>query len=454
MAEAIRRKEVSSEELVREHLRRIEEVNPKLNAVVQVRTEAALREAREADQALARGEVRGPLHGVPFTIKEAWETEGMIWSGGTLGRAQYRGSVDSTVVARVRAAGGIALGATNLPELSLAFEADNLVYGRTNNPYDLSRTPGGSGGGGAAIIAVGGSPLEIGADAGGSIRLPCHFSGIAGLRPSTGRVPLTGYFPPPLGVFPLVTAAGPMARKVEDLRLVLPIVAGPDWRDPDVVPAPLGNAHAVVLKKLRAAFHTDNGVVAPTPETVEVVRSAARALNDAGAVVDDARPAGIEQCLEIFLGLFSADGGAGIRMLLKTSETTRVHPLTEALLRQLEAHSLSSAQFGELLARRDVYRSAMLSFLEKYDVILCPACAVPAIPHGTCWNSDTMPAFSYTMAHNLTGWPGAVVRCGTSPEGLPIGVQIVARPWREDVALAVAEHLETVMGGWKRPPDI
>src|SRR5581483_7746606 len=214
-----------------------------------------------------RGEAEGPLHGVPMTVKEAWESAGVPCTGGTLGRKGFIGARDCPVVARVRAAGAIPLGVTNTPELSMAFESDNLVYGRTNNPYDLTRTSGGSGGGGAAIIAAGGAPWEIGADLGGSIRLPAHFSGIAGIKPTAGRVPMTGYFPPSIGMVQMFCAAGPMARRVEDLALTLRLLSGPDGIDPACAPVPLGDPAAIDLKKLRVAFHTDNGVIAASPET-------------------------------------------------------------------------------------------------------------------------------------------------------------------------------------------
>ncbi len=450
LAQAIQAKKVSSEEVVKAHLERIEAVNPKLNAIVYLAADAALAQARAADAALARGEITGVLHGVPVTIKDAWETAGIASTGGTAGRARYVPTTDATVVARARATGSIILGMTNLPELSLAFESDNLIHGRTNNPYDMTRTPGGSGGGGAAIIAAGGSPWEIGADAGGSIRLPSHFCGIAGIKPTTGRVPLTGYFPPLVGFFGQITAAGPMARRVEDLILTLPVLTGVDWRDPEIIPVPLRDPRAVHLKGLRVAFHTDNGIQSPTPETVEVVKTAAKALSDAGLVVEEARPQGIEQSFEIFFGLVSADGGAGVQMLLQMAGTTEPHPRLRQLLETLRPSAISTAELAGLWARWDMFRSTMLSFLETYDAILCPVCAEPAMPHGTTF--ERLQAFGYTMAYNLTGWPGVVVRGGTSPEGLPIGVQVVARPWREDVALAVAQHIETALGGWQGPP--
>ena len=448
MARAIRAKQVSSAELVEAHLRRIEEVNPALNAVVYSLADRAREEARATDAALARGEVTGVLHGVPTTIKEAWECAGVPWTGGTVGRKGHIGARDCTVVSRLRGAGAIPVGVTNTPELSMAFESDNVVYGRTNNPYDLSRTPGGSGGGGAAIIAAGGAPWEIGADLGGSIRLPAHFSGIAGIKPTLGRVPMSGYFPPNVGIVQMFSTAGPMARFVEDLYLTLQLLSGPDGLDPMCAPVPLGDPAKVDIGELRIAFHTDNGIVAASPETTATVRAAAKSLSDAGARVEEARPPGIEHAFDIFLAVFAADSGAGVRAMLDACGTSEPSIFIQGFLAMTSTPSTSS-DFGRLLAKISLWRAQMLSFFANYDIILAPTNAFPALKHGG--SLENLPAFSYTAAYNLTGWPGSVVRCGTSKDGLPIGVQSVAGPWRDEVCLAVSAHLESAFGGWKKP---
>ena len=451
IARAIREREVSAEEVTGAYLARVEEVNPKLNAFVQVAGEAARGRARELDAALARGELQGPLHGVPVTIKDAFDLAGVVTAGGTKGRAGFVPQEDATGVARLKAAGAVLLGKTNVPEVSLAFESDSLVYGRTNNPYDLARTPGGSSGGEAAAIAAGLSPLGLGSDAGGSIRLPAHFCGIAGIKPTTGRTARTGHFPPPGGHFDSLWQIGPLARRVEDLALALPLLCGADWRDPTVAPVPLEDPAAVEVENLRVAFHTDNGIIAPTPDIAEAVRSAARVLADAGATVEEARPPVLDQAFELALGLFGADGGAGLRMLLHLAGTTETHALMNRLLELLGQRPLSTEQFVGLAFRLDEYRAAMLSFMRDYDAILCPPCARAAMPHGTTFDEENYLSFSYTMTYNLTGWPGAVVRAAASAEGLPLGVQLVARPWREDVALALARAVEAALGGWQRP---
>src|SRR5205085_2888325 len=438
LARAIRRKEVSSSEVVEAYLARISEVNPRVNAVVLLTEEAARARAREADAALARGEVWGPLHGVPVTIKDAFETAGVVSVGGTKGRAGYVPREDAAGVARYKAAGAVVLGKTNVPEISLAFESDNLVYGRTKNPYDLTRTPGGSSGGEAAAVSSGMSPLGVGSDAGGSIRLPAHFCGIAGLKPTSGRTARTGHFPPMGGLLDSIWQIGPLARRVEDLALALPLLCGTDWRDPTVAPVPLGDPSETDVKSLLVASHTDNRIAAPTPDIAATVRDAARALADAGAEVVEARPPAPENAYGMLLGLYGADSGAGLRMLLMLSGTGETHALMTRLLEVLGSTSLTTAELAGLVFQLDAWRSRMLSFMRDYDLIVCPPCARTAMPHGTTFDEENQLFFSYTMLYNMTGWPGAVVRASASPEGLPVGVQLVARPWRGPARCAIS----------------
>ena len=447
----IREKRVSTTEVVEAHLRRIEEVNPKLNAIVQLTDERALSEARAADEALARGNAQGPLHGVPMTIKDSLDTASVITTGGTMGRASFVPDRDATVVARLRAAGAILLGKTNTPELTVAGETDNLIYGRTNNPYDLLETPGGSSGGAAAIIAAGGSPLDLGSDTAGSIRGPAHTCGIAGIKPNSGRVPRTGHIIPyGMGPHDSLTQPGPMARYVEDLTLALSIISGPDWHDPGIIAMPLGDPGQVELRGLRVAMHTDNGVYTPVPQIVGAVRNAAAALKHAGVSVQEDLPSALGRCDELYGKLSSADGGARLVRILDKAGTTEPHAWVQRQLDDTKA--ISTDEFTALLEDIDGYRSQMLAFMESYDAILCPPEGTPAMPHGGTYEGDVRLGFSYASAYNLTGWPGVVVRGGTMPDGTPIGVQVVSRPWREDVALALAQQLETALGGWQRPP--
>lgn len=446
LAAAIRRGEVSSAEVVGACLDRIAAVNPELNAVVQLTADEARVRAREADEALARGETWGPLHGVPMTIKDSLDTAGVVSSGGTLGRASYVPPTDATVVARLKEAGAILMGKTNTPELTLSFETDNLVYGRTSNPWDVSRTSGGSSGGAAAIVAAGGAPFDIGSDYGGSIRLPAHFCGIAGIKPTSGRVPRTGHIYPFGGLQDSFQQIGPLARYVDDLALLLEIIQGPDGIDPGLLPMPLGDPDDVALGTLRVTFHTDNGVATPTPETISTVERAAGALEGITASVEELRPPAVDEVMDI-IPIYFWDGGAAVRRLLAEAGTSE-----HTLQGFTESPPLSAEELDQVIARWTSFKSRLHGFMAEHDVILCPVNAGPALPHGGTLDPNHLPLFSYTFTHNLSGLPAASVRAGTSPEGLPIGVQVVAAPGREDVALRVAAAVEAAGGGYEPPP--
>ncbi|HEY2380333.1 MAG TPA: amidase [Terriglobia bacterium] len=442
MAKAVKAKQVSSTELVTACLKQIDKVNPAINAVVMFARARALMEAAAADAKLARKETLGPLHGVPMTIKDSFDTAGVISTAGTLGRKNYVPQKDATAVARLRRAGAILLGKTNTPEITAGEETFNAVYGRTNNPYDLRRTPGGSSGGPAAIVAAAGSPFDIGSDTTDSIRAPAHFCGITGLKPSAGRVPRTGHIISfASGAMDSWTQIGPLARHVEDLELVLHVIAGPDYQDPAISDVPLGPSNRIILKKLRIAFHVDNGIRACTPETIQAVRAAAMALGPAVLQMEERRPPGIERTAEVADAVIdSAFDRLAARVLAKAGNRGAYLP-----------QGGSAAQLDNALIQLDLFRSEMLGFLENHDIILCPANAVPALPHGQQSEGEHNLDFTYMTTYAMTGWPVCVVRAGTSPGGLPIGIQVVGRPWREDVVLAVAAFLEKQLGGWKPP---
>jgi len=445
-ARLIRNGEVSSAELVDAHLKRIEQNNPSLNAVVQVLADEKHKPRRAA---------HGPLAGVPFSIKDSIEVAGTVCTAGTLGLKSAPASTrDATLVARLRAAGAIPIARTNLPDLLFAFESDNLIYGRTNNPYDLSRTSGGSSGGEAALIAACGSPFGLGSDAAGSVRLPAHFCGIAGIKPTSGRLPRTGHVPPAGGWIETLWQIGPMARRVEDLCALMPLLAYTDGLDRTVIGMPNGNPADVRLGDLRIAFFTDNGIVPADPETIAVVQRAAAALASEVQVMDERRPPGIEESYEHEMRMIGPDGGDGLRAYLEAIGSTRTHPLLDGWLAKLEPYRTSIAGFAQYWADLDRFRARMFAFLEDYDAILSPVCAHAALPHGTSIDEGTFQGFSYTMTHNLTGWPAAVVRCGQTESGLPIGVQIAAHPWREDVALRIVGRIEELFGGWQPSPQI
>jgi amidase len=449
-ARLVRERHISSRELIAGHLERIATINPALNAVVELQAERALDEAAAADRELAAGAVRGPLHGVPFTIKDSIEQAGSRCTAGTLGRKNAAPSTtDATLVARLRDAGAIPIARTNLPDLLFAFESSNLIFGQTNNPYDMTRTSGGSSGGEAALIAACGSPLGLGSDAAGSVRLPAAFSGIASIKPTSGRLPRTGHFPPAGGWIETLWQIGPMARRVEDLIEAMRLLAYPDGLDFTVPDVPFRDPGNMNLSGLRVAFYTDNGFAAADDEVASVVRAAATSLCSAVRSVDEVRPACLPAAYDLEMKLIGPDGGDSLRAYLKDLGSTEVHPLLTAWLDKLEPYRTDLAGLARYWSELDAYRAAMTRFLQSYDVILCPAYIHPALPHGESIRDDNFRGFSHTMAFNVAGWPAAVVRCGASTSGLPISVQIAAAPWREDIVLRIALWLEEVFGGWK-----
>jgi amidase len=452
-ARLVRERHISSRELISAHLERIAAINPVLHAAVEVQAERALEQAAAADRELAAGSPRGPLHGVPFSIKDSIEQAGRCCTAGTWGRRDAPPSTaDATLVERLRNAGAIPIARTNLPDLLFAFESDNLLFGRTNNPYDVTRTPGGSSGGEAALIAACGSPLGLGSDAAGSVRLPAAFSGIVGIKPTSGRLPRTGHFPPAGGWLETLWQIGPMARRVEDLIEAMRLLAGPDGIDPTVPDVPFRDPQHVKLTELRVAFYTDNGMAAADGEVAGVVRAAATALASAVRSVEESRPACLAAAYDLEMKLIGPDGGDGLRAYLRQLGSTEVHPLLTGWLDKLESYRTDLAGLAGYWAELDAYRTEMTRFLRNYDVILCPAYIHAALPHGESIRDENFPGFSHTMAFNVAGWPGVVVRCGESSTGLPIAVQVVAAAWREDIALRVALWLEAAFGGWKPSP--
>ena len=447
LAKLIRSGDVSAIEAVESCLARIDEVNPAINAVVTLAPDA-LERARAADQAFVHGEPIGPLHGVPFTIKDSLDTAGLVTTAGTVGWRDRVPERDATVVARLRAAGGILLGKTNTPEFTWSDETDNDVYGRTSNPYDVSRTPGGSSGGPGAIVAAGGSPVDIGSDTGDSIRQPAHVCGIAGIKPTRGRVPRTGHWPGYAGMLESLTQLGPMARRVDDLALILPLVAGPDDEDPHVPPVPMPDLGRREVAGLRIVAFTDNRLRTPTPATVATVEAAISALSDAGAEIRREVPPNLGEAWGAWDAMVRADGWAWLHRLISGAGTSGMGSY-EVRGWLAPSAPLSAPELTELLERADAIRAAFLRWMADVDAIVCPVMPQAAIRHGESnadWFGD-----SYSDVHNLTGLPAAVVRGGSTDDGLPIGVQLVAKPWREDVALATARVVEAASGGWRRP---
>src|ERR1700716_2298190 len=416
LARAIRTKKLSSLEVVRAHLEHIHTVNPRLNAVVFATAESALKQARAADRRNTRKNVPGPLHGVPFTAKDIFDTAGLPT---TAGLRMLRSNIpdrDATVIARMRGAGAILIGKTLCPPGGVGGESWNALHGGTRNPYDIARTPGASSSGEAAIIAAGGSPLGIGSDSGGSIRLPAHYCGIAALKPTAGLIPSTGAYALPGGLTDPRSQVGPMARFVSDLILTLPVLVGPDGVDSGVVPVPLAK-RTPKLKGLKVAWYTDDGMAKPTKAIINAVRLAVQALAKAGCIVTEARPPALHEAHQVTLGYWGDK-----RM----------------------SHE-------RLYKRWDAFRTVMLGFMSGFDLIVTPV--APDI--APLYRAKSVPTemFSYTIPYSLSGNPCVVVRAGSSKEGMPIGVQVIARNFHDDVAMRAAAAIERALGGW-RPASV
>jgi len=452
MAEFIRGKKVSPVELVTAHLARIEALNSKINAFVHVDAECALDSARTAELALMRNESLGPLYGVPISIKSSISVTGMPYEAGTKLRAGVVGETDAPLVSRLRKAGAIVLGVTNTPELLMAWETDNLLYGRTNNPWDLSRTAGGSSGGEAAAIASGCSAGGVGSDGGGSIRVPAHFCGIGGLKPTPGRIPATGHFPQSVGPFALLGVVGPMARTVADLKLLFEAMQGPDIGDPSAAPVPISSLDQSELKRVRIGYFEDDGRTPVTAETRDAVRRAATSLRDAGFEVEPFRPEGLEKARQLWWQFFGVAGGMLLGPMIRGHES-ELSPILRQFSTWVADENPHTAQtLLDTWIERDLVRMQIFEQMEKFPVLLCPVAAVPAFRHGERrWqvkgkSVQYLDAWSYCEWFNLLGMPAASVPVTLSPEGLPIGIQIISTPWQEEVVLSLAEVIESASG--------
>ncbi len=457
LAQLIREKKLSSSEVTAAYIKRIESVNPKINAIVATCFERAIAEAKALDEMQARGQVKGALHGVPMTIKDSFDTEGVVSTGGTVGRMDYVPKTDATVVARARAAGAILLGKSNTPEFTLGggtiagiSTTSNIIYGLSRNPYNLERSTAGSSGGAGAIVAAGGAAFDIGSDWGGSIRGPANFNGIAGIKPTYGSLPRTGHIVDFGGMWDSWQEVGPMARKVEDLLLITPLLWGPDGRDCAMAPVPYGDPASVELSKLKVAFYTTNGVADPTPEIQETVRKAAKYFAELGCEVTEDFPTELMAELEdARFKIARADGWTFLERLAKKHGSKAISATIAQRIQ--DTPKATSPEVTELLFKQDLSRAKMRRWFQKYDLILCPGnSTLPTeINRGTD-TGPTGPGTSYTGVYNTLGWPGTVVRAGTA-EGLPIGIQIIGKPWQDHVTLVAAQFIESKTGGFVRP---
>lgn len=499
--------EASAREVVEAHINRVEEVDARINALVVRRFDAARREADEIDRARSRGQRLGPLAGVPLSVKECFHLSG---TQSTIGIGRYAGRIsncDSPLVTRLREAGAIVLGKTNIPQGMVMHETDNPVYGRTNNPWNLDRGPGGSSGGEGAAVAAGYSVIGLGNDIGGSIRQPAHSCGVFGLKPTTWRLTNTGTFENLRGLEALGVQAGPLARSADDIRLAYEILAAPglsaiDWQVPPV-PAEAEGRRGV--EGLRIGYWVDDGFFRPCPAVRRAVEEAAQALRDAGASAEPFTPPAVERAMELYFGLLSADGGADLIELLGDSELDwRVKRLVRVgkaagfvrgaayrVLRALGQRHLellmkstgrcSGDRLWRLNYERRNYVQQFMDRMqaERFDALLSPPHALPALTHGASTYLNT--AASYCMLVNLLACPAGIVpvtrvRPGEESDrppsrdlaekaartveqhsaGLPIGVQAIAPHWREDLVLDVMQAIEQGLAGKddvpRRPP--
>jgi fatty acid amide hydrolase len=485
---------VSAVEAVEAHIARIEKVNANLNAVVVKRYDAARVEARDVDARRRRGETLPPLAGVPITIKECLDLAGTPSTFGIVGRARSNTTSDDRYVARLRAAGAIVLGKTNAAQLLIFTETDNPLYGRTNNPWDLARSAGGSSGGEGAIVAAGGAALGLGTDIGGSVRIPASFCGIAGIRPTAGRLPDTGRLSVPIGQTGIASQVGPLARCVEDLALALDVLSNGDGGPTLAPPVPLKD-WTVDARKLRVGMFVDDGVMMPAPACRRAVEEAASMLAAAGATIVPWQPAPVATAMAIWLGCMSADGGRGMKRLVRGEKVDKraalflslsampqalrsiVAPLLEFFGQPRLGGSLRLFQPGDagrywrMVEAAIDYRRDFHDGMDRgrgdgaIDLVLCPAYGVPAVHHGA--SADLPVAGAYSLLAPVLGFPSGVVpvsrvRAGEETDrpktrdrveatarraeqgsaGLPVGVQLIARPWQEHVALAAMAVIE------------
>ena len=440
LARMIRSREASPVEVVEAHLRQIEKLNPRLNAIITL-TPDLLAQARVAEESPSDR----PLHGVPVTIKDTIETAGLRSTSGSRLRAEYVPPRDAPAVASLRNAGAIILGKTNVAEMAMDYTGDNPVFGRTNNPHDLTKTPGGSSAGEAVAISTCMSPGGLGSDLAGSIRIPAHFCGIAGLKPATGYVPRGGQFPPSTGPYSLGAVMGPMARSVNDLDLLFSVLTQQQA------------GAAVDLKGVDVAWYTDDGIAPVTEETKQAVRAAAQALSDSGCRVVEKRPPHVERGYELWLQLFSRASVVQLRAVYQDHEHEAGSFVSWRLKTADKTPPPTLDQYIAAWMERDRLRDEVLNWLSETPLIVTPVSATPAYDHDTLKvrvgdsTFGNFKAFSYSQTFNVFDLPVVTVPARSTAEGLPIGVQIIGRPSDEQRLISAAKIVEESLGGWRRP---
>jgi fatty acid amide hydrolase 2 len=466
LAKAIRDGETTSIEVVRAHATHIERHDPFLNAIVESRLTAALREAEEADAKQKRGEALGPLHGVPCTIKESFAVEGMPLTAGLVSRIGTRSDHDAVAVQRLRAAGAIVMGVTNISELLMWMESDNRVYGRCNNPYDVGRTVGGSSGGEGAAVGAGFVPFGLGADIGGSIRLPAFMNGVFGHKPTGGLIPNAGQWPLPGPDAMRFVTSGPIVRRAEDLWPLVSVLAGPTKDSPEVLPFTLGDPANVSIEGLRVLQVEDNGLSRVHPTLITAQQRAADALAKRGAKVERTKIKGLEKSVLYWAALLSETGGEDFGRMLNGGEgRVRVARELVKLAIGRSAHTLPALALAaiEVIPKlmpgdtKGMIREAS-SFRRQLEdrigdgVMLYPTYTLPAPHHGVALRHPI--DWAYTALINVMELPSTAVPLGLDGNGVPLGCQVVANNGQDHRSIAVALDLEKTLGGWVPPPRL
>jgi len=451
----IRCREISPREIIDAYLARIEKLQPKLNAFVHVDAEGARRQAQAAEACALRGDSGGALHGVVLSIKSCIDVAGWPCPAGSRLRADYVAREDAVLVSRLRAAGAILVGNTNVPEFLMAYETDNALSGKTSNPWEVSRSAGGSSGGEAAAIASGCSMGGVGSDGGGSVRVPAHFCGISGLKPTPGRIPGTGHFPRGAAAFAWLGVVGPMARTVADVRALFDVMKGPDADDSLSSAIEAQSFGEAQLAGLRVGILESDALGNVTRETNVAVERAASLLSEQFHV-EPFPLKGLEQAIELWWFFF----GPMIAHIFEPMVVGREAELSPMFSEYMSVARLKIAPTVDDLMgaclKRDILRATIIARMRDVPILLSPVCAAPAFRHG---EGNWQPGRGYreTMRHaqwlNLTGFPGVSVPIGFSVEGMPIAVQVIGRPNEDELVLAVAEILETARGEIKAPTE-